>query len=280
MLVNGKEVLNYAMKNEIAIPAFGVVNLEGIKAVCLAAQKVDVPIIIQMTEGGIKYGGLEELFSLAVSMGVKIDGQICIHLDHGRDINIIKKAIDIGFTSVMYDGSHLTIEENIKNTKIIKDYIGNRSVSLEVEIGKIGGKEDDIESKENNYANIEDVIKMNEKSNPDSIAVAVGTQHGIYKGKIKLNYDLIEESFKKTNKPIVLHGTSGVPSDMVKKAIKKGIRKVNYDTELKQEFISSIKEYLDENKKEYDIRKIFTPAIIKVEEIVLKRIEECTKKGD
>ncbi len=280
MLVNGKEILNYAKKNNIAIPAFGVVNLEGAKAVCLAAEKVEVPVIIQMTEGGIKYGGLEELFSLVSSMGKITKGQICLHLDHGRDITLIKKAIDLGFSSVMYDGSHLTIEENIINTKIIKDYIGNRSISLEVEIGQIGGKEDDVESEENNYANINDVVKMNEECDPDSIAVAVGTQHGIYKGEIKLNYDLIEESFKKTQKPIVLHGTSGVPNYMVKKAIKKGIRKVNYDTELKQKFISSIKGYLDKNSEEYDIRKIFSPAIKEVEEIVLKRIEECTMKGD
>ncbi len=280
MLVNGKEVLNYAKKNKIAVPAFGVVNLEGAKSVCLAAEKVNVPVIIQMTEGGIKYGGLEELFSLVYSMGEKTKGQICLHLDHGRDINLIKKAIDLGFTSIMYDGSNLPIDENIKNTKEIKDYIGNRSVSLEVEIGQIGGKEDDIESEENKYADINDVIKMNKECDPDSIAVAVGTQHGIYKGEIKLNYDLIQESFEKTTKPIVLHGTSGVPSDMVRKAIKKGIRKVNYDTELKQKFIYSIKEYLDEHQGEYDIRKIFTPAINEVEETVLKRIEDCTVKGD
>ncbi len=276
MLVNGKEILNYAQKHKIAIPAFGAVNLEGIKSICLAAEETKTPIIVQMTEGGINYGGLEELFAIAKVAGEKSKGQVCIHLDHGRDIELIKRAIDLGFTSVMYDGSHLPIEENIKNAKLVKDYIGNRGVCLEVEIGQIGGKEDDIEASNDNCANIYDVIKMNEIVDPDSIAVAVGTQHGVYKGAININFDLITECAEKTGKPIVLHGTSGVPEAMVKKAIKNGVRKVNYDTELKQNFISETKKFFAEHPVEYDIRKIFKPGIHGVKQVVLTRIQECT----
>lgn len=280
MLVNGKEVLNYAVKNKIAIPAFGAVNLEGVKAICLAAESTDVPIILQMTEGGIKYAGLTELYAMAKAAAEKSAGQVCIHVDHGRDVEMIKQAIDLGFSSVMYDGSHLSIEENIANAKLIKDYIGNRAVSLEVEIGQIGGKEDDVESEESKYASIEDVIKMNEQVNPDSIAVAVGTAHGIYKGKIEINYNLIEECARLTNKPIVLHGTSGVPSAMVKESIRGGIRKVNYDTELKQNFINQTMNFMESHSDEYDIRKIFKPGIEAMTEVVTKRILECTTEID
>lgn len=276
MLVNGKEVLNYAMDNNIAIPAFGAVNLEGIKAICSAAEKTSCPVILQMTEGGIKYGGLTELYAMAVAAAEKSKGQICIHVDHGRDVALIKEAIDLGFSSVMYDGSHLSIDENILNAKMIKEYIGNRAVSLEVEIGQIGGKEDDVQSESSKYASIEDVVRMNEEVNPDSIAVAVGTAHGIYKGEIKINYQLISECAEKTMKPIVLHGTSGVPSDMVKKAIGCGIRKVNYDTELKQNFIKETMNYMEHHNTEYDIRKIFKPGIDAMIDVVTTRIKECT----
>lgn len=280
MLVNGKEVLNYAVKNKIAIPAFGAVNLEGVKAICAAAEKTKVPVILQMTEGGINYAGLSELYSTAVAAAEESNGQICVHVDHGRSIEMIKRAIDLGFSSVMYDGSHLSIEENIANAKLIKKYIGNRSVSLEVEIGQIGGKEDDVESEESKYASIEDVVKMNEEVNPDSIAVAVGTAHGIYKGEININYDLIKECSDKCQKPIVLHGTSGVPTEMVKESIKNGVRKVNYDTELKQNFIRETMNYMQEHSEEYDIRKIFKPGIEAMTDIVELRIKECTEELD
>lgn len=275
MLVNGKEVLNYATQNNVAIPAFGCVNLEGVKAIIQAAEEMDKPVILQMTEGGVKYAGLEELYSIAAIAASKSPAKICIHLDHGRDIDLVKRAIDIGFTSVMYDGSHLPIEENIANSKEVKDYIGLRAISLEVEIGAIGGKEDDVESNDNTYAKIDDVVAMNDAVNPDSLAVAVGTAHGIYKGEINIDFALIEEAAMKTNKPIVLHGTSGVPSDLVKKAIHHGIRKVNYDTELKQQFISGVMDYMDEHTDAYDIRKIFQEGIDKQEKIVEVRIDEC-----
>lgn len=278
MLVNGKEILNYAEQEKIAIPAFGCVNLEGVKAVINAAEKFNVPVIIQMTEGGLKYAGIEELYSIANAAAQKTKAQICIHLDHGRDLDLVKKAIDMGFTSVMYDGSDLPIEENIKNSLEIKNYIGMRSIALEVEIGTIGGKEDDVEAEESLYADITDVQKMNEVVNPDSIAVAVGTAHGIYKGPININYQLIKEAHTLTNKPIVLHGTSGVPSEMVKEAINSGISKVNYDTELKIQFMKSINEYVQEHDAEYDIRKIFKPAIDATSAIVEQRILECTEQ--
>ncbi len=277
MLINGKELLRYSEEKNIAIPAFGCVNLEGIKAVIQAAEKFDYPVIVQMTEGGIKYAGLEALYTSAVAIAEKSKAKICIHLDHGRNLELVKNAIDLGFTSVMYDGSHLSIEENIKNAKIIKDYIGMRSIALEVEIGAIGGKEDDIDAEGTLLADLEEVQKMNEEVNPDSLAVAVGTSHGVYKGPVNIDFELIKKAKEITNKPLVLHGTSGVPTEQVKKAIINGINKVNYDTELKQEFIKGIKNYMTENSEEYDIRKIFKCGIDQESEIVAQRIIDCVK---
>ncbi len=275
MLINGKELLQYAAKEQVAIPAFGCVNIEGIKAIVKAAEECQKPVILQITEGGIKYAGLEELYYAAVSAIEKSTAQVCIHLDHGRDLQLVKRAIDLGFTSVMYDGSHLSIEENIKNAKEIKDYIGMRAIALEVEIGAIGGKEDDVESEENTYANLDEVKAMNEQVNPDSLAVAVGTAHGIYVGEININFDLISTASEMTQKPLVLHGTSGVPKEQVKHAIANGVRKVNYDTELKQQFIGGVSEYLEQHAGEYDIRKIFAHGIDKQAQITKERIIDC-----
>lgn len=225
MRINGEQLIEFMIENKGAVPAFGAVNMEGIYAIIEAAETTNKPVILQMTEGGIKYGGLEELYSMASLHAEKSTAQICIHLDHGRDIEMIKKAIDLGFDSVMYDGSYLSIEENIANTKIIKDYIGDKPISLEVEIGAIGGKEDGAVSSGSLYANLDDVIAMNNEANPNLIAVAVGTSHGIYKGPIQIDYNLLEEASKATNKPLVLHGTSGVPDEIVSNCIDLGIKK-------------------------------------------------------
>lgn len=275
MRINGKQLIEFMNSNEGAVPAFGAVNMEGIYAIIDAAACTNKPVILQMTEGGVKYGGLEELYSIAEVHANKSNANICIHLDHGRDLELIKKAIDLGFDSVMYDGSYLPIEENVANAQIIKEYIGDKPISLEVEIGAIGGKEDGASSSGALYANIDDVVKMNNQVNPDLIAVAVGTSHGIYKGPINIDYELLAEAARVTNKPLVLHGTSGVPDEIVSNTIDLGIKKVNYDTELKQAFIKSILEYHDQNPDAYDIRKIFGTAISAQSEIVKKRINLC-----
>ncbi len=275
MRINGKQLIEFMNNHEGAVPAFGAVNMEGIYAIIEAAEETTNPVILQMTEGGIKYGGLEELYSIASVHAEKSPANICIHLDHGRDLELIKRAIDLGFDSVMYDGSYLPIEENIANTKIIKEYIGDKPISLEVEIGAIGGKEDGAGSSGSLYADVNDVVAMNNQVDPDLIAVAVGTSHGIYKGPINIDYDLLAKAAAVTNKPLVLHGTSGVPDDIVSNCIDLGIKKVNYDTELKQAFVKSVLDYHKQYPDAYDIRKIFGSAITAQSEIVKKRIDLC-----
>lgn len=275
MRVNGKQLIDHINNNQGAIAAFGAVNMEGIYAIIDGAESTSNPVILQMTEGGIKYGGLEVLYNIAKIRAENSSAKICIHLDHGRDLELIKQAIDLGFDSVMYDGSYLPIEENIANAKTIKDYIGDKPISLEVEIGAIGGKEDGAGSSGSLYADLDDVLQMSNEVSPDLIAVAVGTSHGVYKGPINIDYDLLAKASKLTNKPLVLHGTSGVPDQIVSNCIELGVKKVNYDTELKQTFLNTVLEYNKEYPEVYDIRKIFGEAIHAQSEIVEKRIKLC-----
>lgn len=275
MRVNGKQLIEYMTNSKCAVPAFGAVNMEGIYGIIEAAESTANPVILQMTEGGIKYAGLEVLYNIARIKAENTTANICIHLDHGRDLELIKQAIDLGFDSVMYDGSYLPIEENIANAKIIRDYIGSKPISLEVEVGAIGGKEDGAEGSGSLYADLNDVVRINEEVNPDLIAVAVGTSHGVYKGPIKIDYDLLTAASKATGKPLVLHGTSGVPNEIVSNCIGRGIKKVNYDTELKQAFLNAIIEYHDKQPDVYDIRKIFGTAIEDQKQLATKRIKLC-----
>lgn len=275
MRVSGKELIKYINTADGAVPAFGAVNMEGIYAIIEAAESTENPVILQMTEGGIKYGGLEVLYNIAKIKIENSSAKVCIHLDHGRDIELIKKAIDLGFDSVMYDGSYLSIEDNIRNAKIIKEYIGDKPISLEVEVGAIGGKEDGAEGSGSLYADLNDVVKISNEVNPDLIAVAVGTSHGVYKGPIKIDYDLLAKASDATSKPLVLHGTSGVPDEIVSNCIDLGVKKVNYDTELKQAFLNAIIDYHDKQPNVYDIRKIFGTAIEGQKQLATKRINLC-----
>lgn len=275
MLVSGKVLLNDAKKRNYAVPAFGFVNLEGVKAIIKAAENKNSPVILQMTQGGIAYGGLGQLYAIAKSYAESASVPVAIHLDHGRDIELIKEAINLGFTSVMYDGSNLDIDLNCENSKEVKDYLNDKDISLEVEVGVIGGKEDDVEAEANIYAKLEEVVQIYESCKPDAIAVGVGTLHGKYKGKINIKYDLISESFEKTGAAIVLHGASGLTREHVNKSVVAGAAKINFDTELKQALIDGIMDYMEANPKAYDIRKIMEKGIANQVEIAEERIEQC-----
>lgn len=275
MLVSGKELLNEAKKNKYAVPAFGFVNLEGAKAIIEAAENKKSPVILQMTQGGVSYGGLNQLFAIAKSYAENSKVPVAIHLDHGRNIELIDNAINLGFTSVMYDGSNLDIIENCNNSKTVKQSIGEKEISLEVEVGVIGGKEDDVEAEKNIYADIDEVVAINESCHPDAIAVGVGTSHGKYRGAINLKYELITEAYEKTHAAIVLHGASGLTKDHISKCVEAGAAKINFDTELKQALIDGIMDYMKSNPQEYDIRKIMSKGVEYQREIVEERIEEC-----
>lgn len=275
MLISGKLGLRHALENNYALPAFNYTNLEGIKAIIEAAEEMNSPVIIQVTQGAIDYAGFEYLKDLGIGAATRSKVPVILHLDHGKDLNYLLKAFRYGWTSLMMDASHESFEDNVNIVKDIVIMASPLEVSVEAELGVIGGKEDDLEVDEEIYTEVEEAVNFAKLSDCDSLAIAVGTAHGVYKGEVKINYERIEEIKKKSGIPLVLHGSSGVPDEMVSKAVKSGINKVNFDTELKLANLEALNKFLSENEGVYDVRKIYKPCIEAMKNVVKSKITAC-----
>ncbi len=271
-IVQGKEILRKAVEGGYAVPAFGFVNLEGAKAIVEAAEETNSPVILQTTQGGIDYAGHEELAAIAIALGKKSKVPVAIHLDHGRELSYHHNALKLGYTSLMIDGSTLPYEENVNITNEVKKLVEGTNIMVEAELGTIGGKEDDIEEESSQYTDIEEAVDFVNRTSPDALAIACGTAHGFYKKEPKLNFDIIQKIRIATDTPLVLHGGTGVPLDQITKAVELGMNKVNFDSELKQEFINAVMKYMDENPNSYDIRKILRPSIDAQRDLAIKKI--------
>ncbi len=278
-LVQGKEILKKAVEGNYAVPAFGFVNMEGAKAIIEAAEELNSPVILQTTQGGIDYAGHEVLAAIAIALAKKASVPVAIHLDHGRDISYHEKSLELGYTSLMIDGSALPFEENIEITNKVKAMVEGTEIMIEAELGQIGGKEDDIEEEGSIYTTVEEATEFVNRTHPDALAIACGTSHGFYTYEPKVNFEVIENIRRATNTPLVLHGGTGVPLDQITKAVEAGINKANFDSELKQAFISSTVKYMDENPKAYDIRKIFRPGIDSQKEVAKLKINAVKSNG-
>lgn len=276
-LVTTKEILLKAQKENYAVPAFNIHNLETIKAVVEVAAELKSPLIIAGTPGTIEYAGGDYLVSIVEEAAKKCNIPIALHLDHFEDVEKIKKYIDVGFTSVMIDASHENFENNIKIVKEVVEYAHAKGAVVEAELGKLGGIEDElvVDEKDAMYTNPDSAKDFVEKTNIDSLAIAIGTAHGLYKGKPKLDYDRLTEIREKVSVPLVLHGASDVPENLVKKAIRLGICKVNIATDLKIPFANAVKKYFIENPDANDPRKYMTPGIAAMKEIVRAKILMC-----
>lgn len=276
-LVTTKEILLKAQKGNYAVPAFNIHNLETVEGVVEIAAKLKSPLILAGTPGTIEYAGGEYLVAIAEAAAAKFNIPISLHLDHFEDVEKIKKYIDMGFTSAMIDASHENFENNIKKVKEVVDYAHAKGVVVEAELGRLGGVEDDlvVNEKDSMYTNPDAAKEFVEKTGIDSLAVAIGTAHGLYKGEPKLDYDRLVEIREKVSVPLVLHGASDVPEELVKKAISLGICKVNIATDLKIPFSNAVKEYFIENPDANDPRKYMTPGIKAMQEIVTAKIKMC-----
>lgn len=266
MLVNSKKMLKKALKNKKAILHFNINNLEWTKIVLEKCNELKTPIILGVSESAIEYMGGYNVVNFMVRSLVydlKIDIPVCLHLDHGSSFLSCKKAIDAGFTSVMIDASKYDLNTNIKITKQVVNYARKHNVSVETEIGSLS---------ENNFASINDAVKLVKQTKVDSLAPAVGNAHGITK-EINLNYSLIKEISSETKIPLVLHGATGLSDEQIKMAIENGISKVNINTEFQIVWSNALKTYLNENKNIYDPRKI----IYSGSEAIKEKIEEKIK---
>lgn len=258
MLVNFIDMLQKAKEEHYAVPHFNINNLEWTKYILEECNKLNIPVIIGVSEGAAKYmGGFIAVSSMVRGMieSLSINIPVCIHLDHGSTYENCISAIDAGFTSVMIDASKHPLEENISITKKVVEYAHARGVSVEAEVGHIGGTEDNITGNSLN-ATLDDCIKLYEATGIDSLAPALGSVHGFYKGEPNLDFITMKSINEALPIPLVLHGGSGIPEDKIKTAISCGISKVNINTELQSVWSKALRKYLSENETVYDPRKI------------------------
>ncbi|WP_251861911.1 tagatose bisphosphate family class II aldolase [Clostridium sp. Marseille-Q2269] len=276
-LVTTKKMLLKAQEAHYAVPAFNIHNLETIRVVVETASEMRSPVIIAGTPGTIKYAGPEYLVNI-LETAAKINNiPIALHLDHFEDVEKIKRYIDIGFTSAMIDASKKSYEDNIKTVKEVVSYANERGAVVEAELGKLDGQEDDliVDKKDAMYTNPQQAKEFIEKTRIDSLSVAIGTAHGVYKGNPKLDYDRLRDIRKEVEVPLVLHGASDVPEMSVKNTIELGICKVNIATDLKIPFANAVKEYFKENPNANDPRKYMTPGKEAMKRIVEEKIRMC-----
>ncbi|WP_374015754.1 class II fructose-1,6-bisphosphate aldolase [Paenibacillus thiaminolyticus] len=273
-LVSMNEFLPQAKAGKFAVGQFNINNLEFTQAITEAAMEENAPIIFGVSEGALRYMGMEYTVAMAQAAAKKSGLPIALHLDHGSTFEVAMACIRAGFSSVMFDGSHHAYEDNIRLTKEVVKAAHAMGVSVEGELGTIGGVEDDLEVDEASaqLANPEEAIRFYEETGVDALAIAVGTAHGMYKGEPKLHYDIIEAVASKIPVPVVLHGGSGVPDESIRKAIAAGAGKINVNTENQVACTAAIREALAKDADVIDPRKYLTPARNAMVEVVRGKI--------
>lgn len=280
MLVTAKEMLQKAREGKYAIGAFNVENMEMVMAVLAAAEAKTSPVIMQTTPGTIKYAGVDYYYANVAAAAKRSSVPVVMHLDHGDSFQRAMAAYRAGYTSIMIDGSKLPFEDNIDLTKRVVDACHPGDVYVEGELGKVGGKEDDLEGDDDNpYTDPEEAKIFVEKTGVDYLAIGVGTAHGVYKGIPKVNTDLIATIHDMVEVPLVLHGTSGVPDEQVITAVKNGICKVNYATDLRIAFTRGAKEFMAEHPEAFDPKKYSKQGMAEVQKYVEQKIEVCGSVG-
>ena len=242
MLVNLNKVLPKARNEGYAVPAFDCTEDILLRTILDTAEDKKSPVILMALEHDLKGMGIEYITSMVKGVAHRYNIPIVLHLDHATDIELIKKVIHYGFTSVMYDGSALPIEENIRNTREIVEYAHKYNVSVEAELGRVGGTEiDGMEQQETLLTESNEVAKFVEKTNVDALAVSIGTSHGVYIAEPELNIDRLKEINKVSPVPLVLHGGSGTPIEQIKDSVKNGISKVNLYADLRIAMFKGLK---------------------------------------
>ena len=281
MLVTTKEMLLDAQKNHYGVGAFNVENLEFVMAVLAAAQETKSPVIMQSTPCTIMTAGLDYFYGMVKAAAESATVPVALHLDHGDGYDRCMQAFRTGYTSVMIDGSHVGFEENIALTKSVADAGKAMGVPVEAELGKVGGKEDDgpaVEG-ENPYTDPDEAKEFVERTGCTSLAIGVGTAHGVYTETPHIQQDVVKAIRAAVDVPLVLHGTSGVPDEQVAEAVKNGICKVNYATELRQAYTKGYQAYMAENPTCFDPKKPGKAGMAEITKIVKIRMENLGSVG-
>lgn len=279
-LVTTKQLLLEAQKGGYAVGAFNVENMEMVQAVVAAAEELKSPVIMQTTPSTVKYADFAYFYANVKVAAEKASVPVVMHLDHGSSFELAMQAYRTGYTSIMIDGSHERFEDNIAVTKSVVEACYPSGVPVEAELGKVGGKEDDLDGGDGDpYTDPQEAVEFVNRTGIDSLAVAIGTAHGVYKGIPKLDVERLSEIRKVVSIPLVLHGTSGVPDEAVKECIQRGICKVNYATDLRIAFTKGVTAVLKENPDIIDPKKYNAAGREEVKKYVMSKIEVCGSVG-
>lgn len=271
-----KEMLQKARDGGYAVGQYNINGLEFAQAFLLAAEEEQAPIILASSDRLVDYlGGFKTISAMvnALVEELNITVPVALHLDHGMSVDRCKQAIDAGYTSVMIDGSHSPINENIAMTKAVVAYAKAKGVTVEAEVGTVGGQEDGMVGGIQ-YADINECVRIVQEANIDALAAALGSVHGPYKGEPQLGFDEMKEISRKTKIPLVLHGGSGIPLHQIHRAIELGHAKINVNTESIQAWTKSVRGTLNENPDVYEPRLILSPAIEAVKSAVKTKMRE------
>ncbi|OXS78649.1 class II fructose-bisphosphate aldolase [Domibacillus enclensis] len=277
-----KAVTSKAEELNYTVGAFNAHNLEMLPDMIRAAKEQGSPIIIQTSIDTAKYIGHENFVAVCQSMATKEMVDVVLHLDHARNFDDIKEAIDKGYTSVMYDGSHLPLKENIMKTRAVVEYAHAHGVSVEGELGTIGGTEEGIHVDENDkvFTDPKDAVEFVKATGVDALAIAIGTNHGQYKSKTNVNIPLLKEIDAAVDTPLVIHGGTGVNEQDIHELINNGIRKFNVGTELLVAWTKTAKETFEETKETKSLRHNIIPCNQAVKEVVKHKISIFMNKED
>lgn len=292
------------LKNGYCLGAYNFINMETLKGICEGCKKSQSPAILSVSEGALSYMGEDYVLALFNSAKKEYKLPLFLHLDHGKSYETCKKAIDLGFDSVMIDGSSLSFEENIKLTKKVVNYAHKKGVFVEAELGVLAGVEDNVSAEKNIYTSPVNAKEFVEKTECDSLAIAIGTSHGAYKfkGEQKLRFDILKEIEKLIpSTPLVLHGASSVPEKYVKTinefggeldgavgipakflskaSTKHHIFKINCDTDIRLAYMATLRKCLNEMPKNFDIRKINTVAIQEIADMIAEKNSKIFKNS-
>ncbi len=277
MFVTSLEMIKKAREGKYAVPAFNAENMEMVKAIVEAAEKASSPVMIQTTMPTVKYIGEETAVAMARAAAERASVPVALHLDHCTSFDGVMRALRAGYTSVMIDGSKLPFEENAELTRRVVDAAHPMGVTVEAELGTVGGKEDNV-SAGIIYTDPDEAKSFVERTGVDILAIAIGTAHGFYKGEPKLDFDRIAVIKDLIDTPLVLHGGSGVPTESVKRAISLGMSKVNFATELRAAMTAAVRDALTDASI-IDPKKFMGPGKDAVVALCLDKIEMCGSAG-
>lgn len=275
-LVSMKDMLNKALEGKYAVGQYNINNLEWTQAILGAAEEEKSPVILGVSEGAARHmGGFYTVVKMVEGLihDMKITVPVAIHLDHGSSFEKCKEAIDAGFTSVMIDDSHSPIEKNIETTKKVVEYAHSKGVSVEAEVGMVGGQEDDVVG-DVMYAKLDDCVRIVKETGIDTLAPALGSVHGPYKGEPNLGFKEMEEIRNAVKLPLVLHGGTGIPTHDIQRSISLGTSKINVNTENQIAFAKVVREVLAAKPDAYDPRTFIQPAREAIKQTVIGKIRE------